>query len=95
MGRYCGGAGWSVDPGGEPTMLDTDFADRCNNDHGFPPDGSLLAISHDTDDKGSHIYTVPGETVSMTSLPSPLKVEMKHVSPMLPGWMTVLNMLPP
>jgi len=39
--------------------LDTGFAGRCNNDHGFSPDGSLLAISHDGHDKGSLIYTLP------------------------------------
>ena len=26
--------------------LNTDFADRCNNDHGISPDGKWLAISH-------------------------------------------------
>jgi TolB protein len=36
--------------GGTPLRLDTGEADRCNNDHGLSPDGSLLAISH-TDPK--------------------------------------------
>ena len=42
--------------GGEPVMLDTQFADRCNNDHGYSPDGTELAISHITEDGGSLIY---------------------------------------
>jgi Tol biopolymer transport system component len=43
--------------GGEPQLLNTDFADNCNNDHGYSPDGSLLAISHSPEDK-SLIYTL-------------------------------------
>ncbi len=43
--------------GGEPAMIDTGFADRCNNDHGFSPDGRWLAISHRTND-GMVIYRV-------------------------------------
>ncbi len=31
--------------GGEPKLLDTGFATRCNNDHGFSPDGTQLVIS--------------------------------------------------
>ena len=31
--------------GGEPEAIDTGFATRCNNDHGVSPDGTLLAIS--------------------------------------------------
>ena len=45
--------------GGEPQMLDTGFADRCNNDHGYSPDGTQLVISHNTEDQGSMIYLLP------------------------------------
>lgn len=45
--------------GGEPEPLDTGFADRCNNDHGFSPDGRMLAISHHHEGK-SLIYVLPG-----------------------------------
>ena len=45
--------------GGKPVQLNTGFADRCNNDHGFSPDGKLLAISHHLEGK-SLIYTLPG-----------------------------------
>ena len=45
--------------GGKPVQLNTDFADRCNNDHGFSPDGKMLAISHYHEGK-SLIYTLPG-----------------------------------
>ena len=41
--------------------VETDFADRINNDHGYSPDGSMLAISHSPDDRGSIIYTLPAE----------------------------------
>jgi len=44
--------------GGKPVQLNTSFADRCNNDHGFSPDGKMLAISHHLEGK-SLIYTLP------------------------------------
>jgi TolB protein len=46
--------------GGVPEVIDTDFANRCNNDHGISPDGKLLAISDQS--QGRHqslIYTLP------------------------------------
>jgi len=46
--------------GGKPEVVDTGFATRCNNDHGLSPDGSLLAISDQS--QGQHkslIYTLP------------------------------------
>jgi len=43
----------------KPVMIETGFADRCNNDHGFSPDGDQIAISHNTSEEGSIIYTVP------------------------------------
>lgn len=45
--------------GGATQPLNTGFAIRCNNDHGFSPDGTLLAISH-TPDEESLIYILPG-----------------------------------
>ncbi|MCY4205880.1 MAG: hypothetical protein OXE92_09175 [Bacteroidetes bacterium] len=45
--------------GGGPQMLDTQFADRCNNDHGYSPDGTEIALSHHTAEQGSQIYIVP------------------------------------
>ena len=44
--------------GGEPKLLDTGVATRCNNDHGFSPDGKWLAIS-DQHDGPSRIYVLP------------------------------------
>ncbi len=41
--------------------IDTGFADRLNNDHGYSPDGSLMAISHSPDDQGSVVYVMPAE----------------------------------
>ena len=46
--------------GGEPQVIDTGFATRNNNDHGLSPDGTLLAISDESQaDRQSRIYTVP------------------------------------
>ncbi len=46
--------------GGEPKVIDTGFATRCNNDHGISPDGTLLAISDQSQGKRqSLIYTLP------------------------------------
>lgn len=46
--------------GGEPQRIDTGFATRCNNDHGVSPDGTLLAISDQSQGQGrSLIYTLP------------------------------------
>ena len=46
--------------GGKPTIIDTGFADRCNNDHGISPDGTQLAISDQSQEKNSSsVYIVP------------------------------------
>lgn len=45
--------------GGELQLVDTDFAVRCNNDHGLSPDGTLLAVSDQSRDGGSRIYVLP------------------------------------
>lgn len=46
--------------GGEPVVVATGFAVRCNNDHGFSPDGSMLVISDQSQgDRKSRIYTLP------------------------------------
>ena len=46
--------------GGKPEVIDTDFATRCNNDHGVSPDGKLLVISDQSQGKRqSLIYTLP------------------------------------
>jgi TolB protein len=46
--------------GGEPQMVDTGFAMRCNNDHGISPDGTQLVISDQSQsDRRSRIYTLP------------------------------------
>lgn len=51
--------------GGALTEIDTDFATSNNNDHGFSPDGKMLALSHHAQDRpagrNSIIYTVPVE----------------------------------
>jgi dipeptidyl aminopeptidase/acylaminoacyl peptidase len=46
--------------GGKPEAIDTGFATRCNNDHGVSPDGTVLAISDQSQgQRKSLIYTVP------------------------------------
>jgi TolB protein len=46
--------------GGEPEVIDTGFATRCNNDHGISPDATQLAISDNSqEDHNSIVYLVP------------------------------------
>jgi hypothetical protein len=46
--------------GGQPEVIDTGFATRCNNDHGVSPDGTQLVISDQSQgDRKSRIYTLP------------------------------------
>jgi TolB protein len=46
--------------GGKPEIIDTGFATRCNNDHGVSPDGTMLAISDQSQgSRQSLIYTLP------------------------------------
>ena len=40
-------------------LIATGFANNCNNDHVLSPDNSMLAISHNTAEQGSIIYTLP------------------------------------
>ena len=43
-----------------PQLIDTDFADQCNNDHGISPQGDKLVISHSNIMSGkSLIYILP------------------------------------
>lgn len=52
----------SPDKPGEPQIIDTGFATRCNNDHVLSADGKQIAISHGTKEDGqSRIYTLPFE----------------------------------
>lgn len=45
--------------GGNPEPVNTGFATRCNNDHGLSPDGTRLAISDQSRDGKSLVYTLP------------------------------------
>lgn len=49
--------------GGKPELINTDFANSNNNDHGISPDGKQLVISHHAKDRpageNSVIYTLP------------------------------------
>jgi Tol biopolymer transport system component len=60
--------------GGSPELIDTGFANRCNNDHGLSPDGTLLVISDQSQgDHQSRIYTLParGGTPSLLTKTGP------------------------
>jgi TolB protein len=46
--------------GGQPALIHTGFAKRCNNDHGISPDQTSLAISDQSqEDNRSIVYIVP------------------------------------
>jgi TolB protein len=45
--------------GGQPVMIDTGSNSRCNNDHGLSPDGTMLAISDQSEERRSLIYVLP------------------------------------
>ena len=46
--------------GGEPQLIDTGFAMRCNNDHGFSPDATQIVISDQSQEQHkSLIYILP------------------------------------
>ncbi len=45
--------------GGSPAVINTGFANKCNNDHGLSPDGKELAISDQSKDGKSRIYVLP------------------------------------
>jgi hypothetical protein len=45
--------------GGEPQLIDTGFATRCNNDHGISPDSTQLVISDQSQQDKSLIYILP------------------------------------
>jgi Tol biopolymer transport system component len=51
---------WRVPLDGPAALepVETGVADACNNDHGFSPEGTRIALSHD-DGRGSAIYVVP------------------------------------
>ncbi|SDM18974.1 WD40-like Beta Propeller Repeat [Methylobacterium phyllostachyos] len=42
-----------------PVPIETGFATRCNNDHGFSPDGTLMAISDKVEFGKTAIYVLP------------------------------------
>jgi hypothetical protein len=52
---------WLPVAGGVPQLIDTGFATRCNNDHGFSPDGRWLAISDQSQEGKSIVYVLPSD----------------------------------
>ena len=55
-------------------LVDTGFADRCNNDHGISPDGSMIALSHHRE-RGAEMFLVPAGGG-----------EPRLISPEAPSW---------
>ena len=48
--------------GGQPSLLETGFANRCNNDHGLSPDGTQIVISDHSQGSGeSLLYILPAK----------------------------------
>ena len=45
--------------GGTPQLINTNFAEKCNNDHGISWDGEKLIISHHAENGKSLIYILP------------------------------------
>ena len=64
---------------GEEELLQTDFADNINNDHGISRDGKTIVISHSPEGEGSKVYTLPVEGGTPT-LVTPLHPSYWH------GW---------
>ncbi|MDR0537097.1 MAG: transporter [Tannerellaceae bacterium] len=57
-----GGKLYKISPAtpGEPQLINTDFAVRCNNDHVITADGKFIAISNSpAEGGGSRVYTLP------------------------------------
>ena len=47
---------------GDQRVIETGYADNCNNDHVLSADGKMIAVSHGTREDGkSRIYTLPLE----------------------------------
>ena len=46
---------------GEPQLIDSGIAQKCNNDHVISSDGKMIAVSHHGEDGNSRIYTFPFE----------------------------------
>ena len=59
--------------GGTPEPLNTGDQIHCNNDHGISPDGTLLAVSDQTQDGKSRIYVLPiaGGAPRLVTPPAP------------------------
>ena len=59
--------------GDSPQRIATDPQTHCNNDHGFSPDGKMIAISDSTQSGKSTVYTLPidGGTPHQVTLNAP------------------------
>lgn len=59
---------WRAGPEGL-VPIDTGLAERCNNDHGFLPDGRIVFSAHDAAGSGIHVWD--GQGVRALPLPRP------------------------
>ena len=74
----------SPDSPGEPEMINTGFATRCNNDHVIAADGKQIAISHGTKEDGKSQHLYPPDARRDTSLDHPDCSQLP--TRMEPGW---------
>ena len=66
----------------ESIIIDSHYANHCNNDHVLSPDGTHIAVSHQTQEDGlSRIYVLP-MVGGMPSLITPIAPSYLH------GWST-------
>ncbi|MFT3997353.1 MAG: hypothetical protein QM667_08095, partial [Asticcacaulis sp.] len=73
--------------GGEPQVIDTGFAMRCNNDHGLTPDGQTLLITDKSEHDRACIYAVAAEGGTPQRV-SPHMSSYYHGSSPDGGWIT-------
>ncbi|MDN5567134.1 MAG: hypothetical protein L0G27_00020 [Paracoccus sp. (in: a-proteobacteria)] len=59
---------WRADHQGL-TLIKTGLDQRCNNDHGFLPDGRIVFSAHDGTGAGMHVFD--GQRVTPVALPRP------------------------
>ncbi len=57
----AGGRLWRIEPGADDLCwIDTEGLHRCNNDHGFLPDGRIIFSCHNGHGAGIHVLTADG-----------------------------------
>lgn len=76
----------AVDGNDEPHLIESGFANKCNNDHVISSDGKQIAVSHHGEDGISRIYTLPIEG-GEPQLITPIGPSYLH------GWNPTMNQM--